>query len=331
MIQPKILVIGCGSIGERHLRCLLQTGRAAVAVCEVKTDLLERIRQQYHVSGFGDLQLALQSERWDAAIICTLANTHIDFALNCLARGLHVLIEKPLALGLERSGELHRAVVASGKFAAVGYVLHFLPCLKSAREHLRGGEFGKPLQVSVSTGQHFPTFRPAYREIYYARHETGGGGIQDSLTHNVNAVEWLLGPTTRVFCDAAHQALEGVSVEDTVCVTARNGEVLASYAHNQFQAPNETTYLIHCQRGSLKIEPHEQRWGVWPRGAPGWKYHLAPVQGRDDLFIAQANAFLDGIRGAPSNLCTIEEAIQTLKFNLAALQSWRQGVPVNIT
>lgn len=304
--------------------------RVEVAACEFKADLLQRLCGQYQVPGFADLQLELASKSWDAAVICTLASTHIDFALRCLASGLHVLIEKPLDLGLERSGELLRVVAASGKVAAVGYVLRFLPCLKAARGHLHSGALGKPLQVSVSTGQHFPSFRPAYRETYYVRHEAGGGGIQDSLTHNVNAVEWLLGPTNRVFCDAAHQSLEGVSVEDTICVAARNREVLASYAHNQFQAPNETTYLIHCQQGSLKIEPHEQRWYVWPRGASGWQCHPAPVQDRDDLFIAQANAFLDGIQGLPTNLCTIEEAIQTLKFNVAALQSWCQDMPVTI-
>ena len=216
------------------------------------------------------------------------------------------------------------------KISTVGYVLHFLPCLRAARESLRCGDWGKPLQVSVTTGQHFPTFRPAYRQTYFTRHETGGGAIQDSLTHNVNAVEWLLGPTTRVFCDAAHRALEGVSVEDTVCVAARNGEVLASYAHNQFQAPNETTYLIHCQRGSLKIEPHDQRWGVWPCGASAWQYHPAPVNDRDELFVAQANAFLDGIGGAVTDLCSVKDAIQTLKFNIAALNSSRQGLPINI-
>ncbi len=329
-MKPKVLVIGCGSIGERHLRCFLKTGRAQLAACEVKAPLLQRVSEQYQVAGFADLQLALESESWDAAVICTLASTHIDLALRCLARWLHILIEKPLDLQLGRCAELECAVAAAKKFAAVGYVLHLLPCLKAARDHLRSGVLGKPLQVSVTTGQHFPTFRPACREIYYARHETGGGAIQDALTHNVNAVEWLLGPTTRVYCDAAHQALEGVSVEDTVCVTARNGEVLASYAHNQFQAPNETTYLVHGQRGSLKIEPHEQRWGVWSRGAAGWEYHSALVQDRDDLFRAQANAFLDGLQGAATDLCTIQEAVQTLKFNLAALQSWRGGMPVNI-
>jgi hypothetical protein len=82
--------------------------------------------------------------------------------------------------------------------------------------------------------------------------------------------------------------------------------------------------------GSLKLEVHEQRWAVWPAGASAWEYHCAPVQERDDLFVAQANAFLDALDGAATDLCNVPQAIHTLKFNLAALQSLRQGLPINI-
>ena len=63
------------------------------------------------------------------------------------------------------------------------------------------------------------------------------------MPHLVNAIEWLVGPSTRVYCEAGHQALEGVTVEDTVCAAARNGDVLTTYTLNQFQAPNEATFL----------------------------------------------------------------------------------------
>ncbi|MFA6543314.1 MAG: hypothetical protein WCS99_02740, partial [Limisphaerales bacterium] len=131
-------------------------------------------------------------------------------------------------------------------------------------------------------------------------------------------------------CDAAHQALEGVTVEDTVNVSARHGDALVSYAMNQFQAPNETTILVNCERGSLKIEVHSQRWGMLRHGEKDWSWRQAPPAERDDLFIAQANAFLDGIEGKPTPLCTFEEAVQTLKFNQAALRSAKTGQVIAI-
>lgn len=329
-MKTRVLIVGCGSIGERHLRCFQKTGRAEPVACEVRSDVLQRVQRQYQVPGFSDFNQALDHGHFDAAVICAPAQLHIAMALQCLLRGLHLLIEKPLSISLDGVDDLKRTIAASGKFVRVGYTWHLWPGLQAARECLRHGSLGQPLQISVSAGQHFPTFRPAYREIYYARHETGGGAIQDSITHNLNAVEWLVGPATRVFCLAAHQALEGVTVEDTVSVTARHGALLASYAHNQFQAPNETTFLIHCRQGSLKLEVHEQRWGIWPHGAAAWEYYAAPIKERDDLFVAQANAFLEGLNGAATDLCTVDEAIQTLKFNLAALESWRTGKALDV-
>ena len=131
-------------------------------------------------------------------------------------------------------------------------------------------------------------------------------------------------------CDAAHQSLEGVGVEDTVNIAARNGEVLVNYALNQFQAPNEMTMQIHGEGGSVKIEGHAQRFGILRRATDTWEWHTTAPMERDDMFIAQANAFLDGLLGKPTDLCTFDEAVQTLKFNLAALASARSGQAVEI-
>ena len=327
-MSKHVLVVGCGSIGERHLRCLLKTGRVEVTACETNPALRERIQREYRVAGFATIESALQSRKMDGVVICTPAPTHLELGLIAVRTGAGVLVEKPLSVSLEHVDEWRQAIAETKAFARVAYVYHFVPAMQRVREILHSGELGQPLQVSVVTGQHFPTFRPAYREIYYARHESGGGAIQDALTHMANTVEWLVGPTSRVACEAKHQALEGVTVEDTVSVCARHQDVLVSYSLNQFQAPNELTLQLHCERGSLKVELHEQRWGVFRRGAAAWEYHAAPVKDRDDLFVAQAMAFLDGLEGKPTLLCTVDEAIQTLKFNLAALESARTGQTV---
>ena len=326
-----ILIIGCGSIGERHLRCFQQTGRCVVSVCDANGLLLNEVSQRYGVTAFASLTEAVKAQRFDAWVICTPAHTHLTIAREGATQGAALLIEKPLSVTLDGLEETRAAIASSGRFVAVAYVYHCFPWIVAAREFLQNGALGKPLHVSVVAGQHFPTFRPAYRDIYYACHETGGGAIQDALTHIVNAMEWLIGPMTRVFCDAAHQHLAGVTVEDTVNVTARHGSVLASYAMTQFQAANETVFEIHCEHGSLKIESHAQRWGSMKLGETAWTWHSTAPLERDDLFIAQANSFLNGMEGKACALCTFEEAVQTLRFNRAALESAATGLPITIS
>lgn len=326
--KTSILVIGCGSIGERHLRCFLATGRAEVTACESNPTLQAKMAETYRVPVVADWQAAAASGRYAAAVVCTPAPLHVPMAATLFGAGLHALVEKPLSHSLAGIPELLEAHRRSGRQAAVGYVLHVYPVLSEARALLAGGELGRPLQASVVSGQPFHQLRPAYAQTYYRDHAMGGGAIQDALTHSVNWVESVIGPVDSVLCDCAHLALPGVEVEDTVHVSARHGSVLANYTLNQFQPANESTITINAERGMVKIEIHRRRWGVYRVGDTQWTWHdCAPLE-RDTPFIAQANAFLDQIEGQPPRLCSLEAAARTLRFNLAALASAASGARV---
>jgi predicted dehydrogenase len=321
----EVLIIGCGSIGERHLRCFQQTGRAAVTACDANPALLATLASTYGVRTHQDWRKALDAQPFDAAVICTPAHLHVEMATEILKLGRHVLIEKPLSQSMTGVAELQRVAVASGKRAAVAYVLHTYPILNAVRDFLAGGELGPVLQATCTSGQYFPGGRPAhavpYHQTYYRDRRMGGGAIQDALTHTVNWFESVLGPTESLLCDCAHQALPGVTVEDTVHICARNGRALVNYTLNQFQAPNESTLQFNTAAGSVKVEMHLRRWGVLKMGAPDWQWHEIPAGDRDTPFITQAGRFLDFIEGRPARLCTLEEAVHTLRFNLAALAS----------
>jgi predicted dehydrogenase len=328
-----VIIIGCGSIGERHLRCFQKTGRATVTGCDSSPQLLSTIAKTYAVAAVTDWRQALAQHRYDAAVICTPAHLHVAIATELLHRGLHVLIEKPLSQSLAGVTELLAAHQRSGRKAAVAYVLHVYPILGAVRDFLQGGALGPVLHATCTSGQYFPGGRPAhtvhYSKTYYRDRQTGGGAIQDALTHTANWFESVLGPTDSVLCDCSHQALPDVTVEDTVNISARNGAALVNYTLNQFQAPNETTLQFHTATGSVKVEMHNRRWGVFRLGDKDWSWTEVPAQDRDGPFLEQANRFLDLIEGKPARLCSLEAAVQTLRFNLAALASGDTGARVH--
>jgi len=327
-----VLIIGCGSIGERHLRCFQRTERAKVTACDASPALLQTMATTYGVPVTPDWESALKTGAFDAAVICTPAHLHVAMALQAMRAGCHVLIEKPLSQSLQNVGELLRVRNETGLRAAVAYVLHVYPLLSQARDFIRSGALGPIRHVTSAGGQHFPAGRPAhavhYAQTYYRDRKTGGGAIQDALTHTVNWVESVIGPTDSLYCDSAHQVLPGVTVEDTVNLCARHGDILVSYTLNQFQAPNETTIQFNGVAGSVKIETHLRRWGVQKLGETAWTWTEVPPADRDAPFMTQANRFLDLIEGKPADLCTVEAAAQTLRFNLAAIASSDQGVRI---
>ncbi|MDA0831706.1 MAG: Gfo/Idh/MocA family oxidoreductase [Planctomycetota bacterium] len=315
-----VLVIGGGSIGERHARCFLQTGQVDVSLCDVRPEIRDRLANTYALKQtFADFSDALATKP-DVAVICTPAHLHVGMAIDLVNAGCHVLMEKPVSTSFDRVDELSQLVEQKKTVFGVAYVLRCHPIIIALREVIQSGRFGKPVELTVVTGQHFPTFRPAYREIYYTNRATGGGCLQDALTHIVNSSEWIVGPITELTADAAHQILEGVTVEDTAHVLARHGNVMSSFAINQHQAPNELTLTIVCERGTVRMESHlnRLRWTAEPNEP--WHDEEFPPMERDDMFVTQAQAFLDAVQGKRQPACTLAEGVQTLKVILGALE-----------
>ena len=323
--KHRVLIVGAGSIGERHLRCFQATGRASLSFVEISPALRQTIGERYGVPGFASLDEALANTA-DAmgerlGVIATPAPLHVSQATTLVSAGWHALIEKPLSTGSDGCTRLAELAHERNVVVAVAYVYRAFPALAAMREAIVGGRFGRPVELVAVCGQNFPTYRPAYRDTYYADRATGGGAIQDALTHLLNAGEWILGPIDRLVADAAHRVLPDVTVEDTVHLLARHGSVLASYNLNQHQAPNETTLTVVCEQGTVRWESHCQRWRWMVRPDEPWHEELHEPLPRDAAFIAQAQRFIDAVERKAQPACSLAEGLQTLRVNRAALAS----------
>jgi predicted dehydrogenase len=319
-VPVNVLIVGGGSIGERHLRCFQQIG-CDVALCESNEARRHELADRYQrTRTFAAIEEAAR-EHWFGIVIATPAHLHAEHAALLAGATSALLIEKPFCTRLSDVEWLRLAT--AGKVVQIGYVLRVHPATQRVRELLAAGDIGPLHEVTVTAGQHFPSLRPAYREIYYARRETGGGAVQDAATHLFDIIQYLAGPLDWVFCDYAHQELADVEVEDTVHVVGRAGSerVLVSLALNQFMVPNETHVQLNGARGSLAIRFHEHRAGMFLLGDPAWTWTEPLVAERDDLFRAQAESFLAAAVGQQPPICTLEDGVRALLVNLAALRS----------
>jgi predicted dehydrogenase len=246
-------------------------------------------------------------------------------AIQAAEAGCHLLIEKPLSTDFSGVEDLKKRVLEQRLVAQVGYTFRHHPLVAKVKDQIDQGRWGLPLQLTIVSGQHFPTYRPAYRDIYYARHETGGGAIQDALTHFLDTAQWWLGSIDRLTGDMEHLSLKGVEVEDTVNVLARHGNIMASYNFNQHQYPNESIFTLVCERGTLRLELCANRLRIMDRPDGDWEDEISNAFQRDDIFVSQANSFLDAIEGQPSISCTIDEAKHTLNCQMALLEEAKQA------
>jgi len=292
-----------------------------VAACDTRPDFVKRVATRYDCPGYASLDDALASSRWNAAVICTPAPSHLSIARKCLDAGMHVLLEKPLGTDLEEAIAFTSSYTGDSPVVRMAYVYRCTPAMMLAKSLLEQRNFGPIRHLTATCGQNFPSFRPAYRETYYTKHSTGGGAIQDALTHMVDYMQWMAGPIESLLCDADHQVLEGVEVEDTVNLATRHRQgAMGSLSLNQFQLPNENSIGLHAMGGSIKIEVHQGRVGELSAGADDWQWHDAPTPDRDGPFLTQARAFLDACAGQSSALATLTEGLEAMKVGLAALR-----------
>src|SRR5690349_2685114 len=97
----RTLIIGVGSIGERHARCFQATERADVAICEPNSKLRDEVAKRYRIAeSYASLESALKRV-FDLAVVATPAPLHVQQAQALAERGISALIEKPLSLSLQ--------------------------------------------------------------------------------------------------------------------------------------------------------------------------------------------------------------------------------------
>lgn len=325
-MKHRLLIIGAGSIGERHLRCFQQTGRCELAFCEPLESRRLEVAGRYGIEhAYASLDDALGDREFDAAVIATPAPYHVSIATKLADLGQQLLIEKPLSISLGGVDELARIVSANSLTVAVGYMHRAHPGVIKLNAAIREGRLGKLRQIRIETGQPLALFRPAYREIYFADPEQGGGALQDFLTHHYSVGEMLAGPIDRILTDAAHLALDGIEVEDTVHSLTRQGDVMGVYSCNCYQHPNEVTMTVVGDAATARIEYAKQRFSIMSEANGEWRHDQLEVPDIDTIYIRQNAAFLDAIEGEGEVFCDLNSAIQTLLVNLASIRSAEKG------
>ena len=316
--RRKILVIGGGWVGRRHLDAFRAVGGIDLAVCEVAVNRRKDFFGNLAADRvFACVEDALEN-KWDAAVIATPAHTHIAIGTTLADRGIPTLVEKPLAVALDGIDAWLESVRAHRVPVMVGYIFRCHPLLAAARAAIFSGSIGRPVQLVAARGGHLPTRRPEYANTYYANRAEGGGVIHDILSHVFNAAEWIVGPLDRLSADAVHACVPGVEVEDTVQVIARHGAVLASYSVNQHQPMAEFSLTINGDAGSVRIAFHEHRWQIAHQPDGGWTSYEIPRLAPTEWFVMQARAFLDVIDRAAEPPCSLAAGITTLHAILAA-------------
>ncbi|MDP6449782.1 MAG: Gfo/Idh/MocA family oxidoreductase, partial [Lentisphaeria bacterium] len=213
-----ILIVGVGSIGQRHVENFLTVDDVRCSIAETDETIRQRVADQFPIEqAYADFHEA-DLPAFDGVVICTPTNTHIRFATEIVSAGTHVLCEKPLGTSLDGVDELKRARDANGVSVGIAFVMRCDPIFGEMKAQLDDGAVGTVYKAHSSATQYWPRARKGFPPQYAMSRATGGGAIQDHMVHHINLFEWFFGQPVSVA--ARHWQLGlGLPTEDTAAVT----------------------------------------------------------------------------------------------------------------
>ena len=223
----RIGVIGVGHWGPNLIRNFLGNSRSqVVAVAESDERRREQVLARYPgVAGHDDGVDLLLREDLDAVVIASPTDTHHRFAKAALERGLHVLVEKPLARSVADAEELGRIASAAGRVLLTGHVFLFNEGIRAVKQHIDSGELGQ-VQYLSSVRTNLGPIR------------TDVSALWDLAAHDVSIFQyWLERMPVRATGKGGIYVNPGI--EDVVFATLEYPDGVLASLHATWLSPNK--------------------------------------------------------------------------------------------
>lgn len=274
----KVAVVGCGNIGNRHAAGYLATGKTElVGVADVIKERAEGYAEKYGSTAYGSAKELLAEQQPDLVSVPTPPGTHAEVALEALAAGASVLLEKPPVLSLAEMDALAQAEAEStGKVYVIFQHRHGSGAQRAHRL-LAAGDLGTPRVAVCETLWFRPRsyFDPDWRGTWVGE---GGGPTLGHGIHQIDLLLHLLGPwktltATAVRLDRPVQ-FEDVSLATVIFENGAVGTVI-----NSLLSPDELSRIrIDTDGGSLEVDH------LYGYSDADWKFRPAPDEARAATF-----------------------------------------------
>jgi predicted dehydrogenase len=295
MRRIRTALVGTGKVAHLHAAALKALPESEfVAVCGRPSEKLGAFARSYGVEAFGDLEQLLQESGAEALCICTPHPNHAAPAVAAARRGVHVLVEKPLASSLADCDAMIAAGLEGGATVGVVSQRRFYPPCQRIRSAIDEGRLGRPvLGTAVMLGWRDDAYYNSDPWRGSWEHE-GGGVLVNQAPHPLDLLLWYMGEAEEVFGYWGNVNHPSIEVEDTAvaAVRFRNGAMGSIVVSNSQNPAIHARVSVHGTSGASA--------GVQTDGGA--------------MFIA----------GVPQQLEAPYNHLWTLPGDEAALAAWRQ-------
>ena len=274
--------------------------------------------------------VASLEELWDqvdVVDIVTPTHTHADLALAAIARGKHVVCEKPLA----RTGAAAQAVAAAAREAGVrlfpAHVVRYFPAYARAHATVSAGRIGR---VAVCR---FRRMSAAPTMDWFFDEESSGGIVLDQMIHDLDQAEWFAGPAVSVFARSVTRTDDGGAraASATVTLTHASGAISQCYGvWGHPHLPFSSSFHIAGEAGVLSHDSARQDGTRVLVAEPRSAGYLPPVDVAASPYTAEILDFAAAIRSGDPARVSGADGARAVQVAEAVLASIRSGEPVEV-
>jgi len=344
----KILFLGLGGIGQRHLRNLRfllgpdpdivayrVRRQMHVLTPDLRADSSRNIEEEYSIRVFHDLNEALALNP-NLAFICNPSNMHLLAAQACIRAGCDIFVEKPLSDSLDGAASLIRSAADQKRVGMVGYQLRFHPCVRKMTDAIQSGILGNLLAVRASIGENLTKWHPFedYRQMYASRADLGGGVVLSQI-HEFDYLYSMFGLPDRIYAVGGRFSDLEIDVEDTasILMTFRvNGRPLPVHLHQDYlQWPPSRQCEVIGDRGRAIMDLRSLTVTIFEHDRDSPEVSSFAGFERNQLFLNELNHFLECVKTRRKPIVDLKDGLQSLRMALAAKESMATGLPVELT
>jgi predicted dehydrogenase len=331
-VDLRIGIIGAGQAGERHAVGFAATaGTTLVGVADLAEERARELTQRFGGKAFRDWRELLEVGL-DLLVVSLPHNMHVEPAEAAAERGMHVLMEKPLATTLEDARRIIDVCEAARVKLTISFVHRFREELQLARRWLDAGLLGDPLVASERMGGQRGSHLPAW---VGSKEVAGGGVLMYSAIHGVDRLRWLLSSDVRRVTAETRQFSGDTEVEEavTALLTFESGATATLTAEAPLYRAQPAVWEteLYGTSGMLRVRTRH----FAERSNDREMEHvdtgpLAKDQGPHYNFARQAQAFVRAIREDRPPDVTPEDGLKSLEVALAVYRSAVSGETVEL-
>jgi len=260
----RFAIVGCGVIAPVHAAAItaLADGSELVAVVDTDAARAAAFAGEHGGEPSDDLAGVLARPDVDAVAVCTPSGLHVEVATAALAAGKHVVVEKPVDVGVAAADRLLAAERASGRTVTVISQHRFDAASQTVHAAVADGRLGR-LTSGVASVAWWRT------QGYYDSGDwrgtwalDGGGALMNQGVHTVDLLVWLFGEPVEVSARTALLAHRGIEVEDIAVATVEFASGALAVVHGTTAAyPGLSVRLqVHGDRGSAIVDDDQLVW-----------------------------------------------------------------------